>query len=86
MYVIITSGYFGKLASVFRLKVAIRTDERVRLMNEIIGAIQVIKMYAWEVPFQKMVALARKWVMFQLFNFMNIKKTFDSNPSKKKLS
>ncbi|GJQ86167.1 hypothetical protein Trydic_g13444 [Trypoxylus dichotomus] len=49
----------GKLSSKFRGKVAVRTDYRVRLMNEIISGIQVIKMYAWEKPFEKLVSVAR---------------------------
>lgn len=56
----ISTGYLGKLTSAYRLKVAKRTDYRVRLMNEIINGIQVIKMYAWEKPFEAMVKLARK--------------------------
>ncbi|XP_072387967.1 ATP-binding cassette sub-family C member 4-like [Diabrotica undecimpunctata] len=50
----------AKLATKFRKMTAMRTDERIRLMDEIILGIQVIKMYAWEVPFQKVIGLARK--------------------------
>ncbi|GLG99906.1 Uncharacterized protein GBIM_06279 [Gryllus bimaculatus] len=53
-------AYMGHLSAKFRHKMAVKTDKRVRLMDEIISGIQVIKMYAWEKPFAKLVANARR--------------------------
>ncbi|XP_037922724.1 probable multidrug resistance-associated protein lethal(2)03659 isoform X3 [Hermetia illucens] len=50
----------SRLSSVLRMKIATRTDKRVGIMNELIQGIQVIKMYAWEKPFQAVVAEARR--------------------------
>ncbi|CAG2168277.1 unnamed protein product, partial [Oppiella nova] len=50
----------GKLFSMCRTKTAKLTDSRLRLMNEIISGMRVIKMYTWEQSFSELVAKARK--------------------------
>lgn len=52
--------YLGRYRMILQKKVASCTDERVGIVNEIVQAIQVIKMYAWEIPFQAVVAETRR--------------------------
>lgn len=53
------SAYISKLVGNLRMKVALKSDSRISLMGEIISGIQVIKMYAWEKPFEKTIKKAR---------------------------
>eukprot|EP00057_Strongylocentrotus_purpuratus_P018833 XP_011673307.1 PREDICTED: multidrug resistance-associated protein 4 [Strongylocentrotus purpuratus] len=49
----------GRLFSVLRRKTAQFTDQRVAVMTEVITAMRVIKMYAWENPFAMVVKKLR---------------------------
>jgi len=52
-------AWAAKKAAYYRQMTAERTDMRVKLMNEIIQGIQVIKMYAWEKSFARVIAEVR---------------------------
>ncbi|KAG0716160.1 Multidrug resistance-associated protein 4 [Chionoecetes opilio] len=52
--------WLGRVFSKLRMATAHRTDERVRIMHEIIVAMRVIKMYTWEKPFTALAEAARK--------------------------
>ncbi|XP_072382028.1 ATP-binding cassette sub-family C member 4-like isoform X2 [Diabrotica undecimpunctata] len=52
-------GYLSRLQGKLRSKIAEKTDFRVKLMNELVAGIKVIKMYAWEKYFAKVVEAAR---------------------------
>nr|XP_023018988.1 multidrug resistance-associated protein 4-like [Leptinotarsa decemlineata] len=58
--------FLAKLVSKYRLRTATRTDERVRLMNEIVSGIQVIKMYTWEKQFSKLAEIIRRQEIQQI--------------------
>ncbi|KAM4560501.1 ATP-binding cassette sub-family C member 4-like [Odontesthes bonariensis] len=53
-------AWFGKLFGIFRSKTTMVTDERIRLMNEVVSGIRIIKMYAWEKPFSALVTEVRR--------------------------
>ncbi|XP_029941882.1 multidrug resistance-associated protein 4-like [Salarias fasciatus] len=52
--------WFGKLFGIFRSKMAVLADSRIRIMNEVVSGIRIIKMYAWEIPFSALVTEVRR--------------------------
>lgn len=54
------TAWIGKRVARLRLQAAKRTDVRVKIMNEILLGIQVIKMYAWEKSFASIIDKIRK--------------------------
>nr|XP_046238010.1 ATP-binding cassette sub-family C member 4-like isoform X2 [Scatophagus argus]XP_046238011.1 ATP-binding cassette sub-family C member 4-like isoform X2 [Scatophagus argus]XP_046238012.1 ATP-binding cassette sub-family C member 4-like isoform X2 [Scatophagus argus]XP_046238013.1 ATP-binding cassette sub-family C member 4-like isoform X2 [Scatophagus argus] len=59
---------FGKLFGMFRSKTAVLTDNRIRIMNEVVSGIRIIKMYAWEKPFSALVTEVRRKEISQILN------------------
>ncbi|KYN18976.1 hypothetical protein ALC57_08649 [Trachymyrmex cornetzi] len=53
-------AFLAKIIAPLTLKSAEKTDNRLRLMNQVITGLQVIKMYVWEIPFSNLVEKARK--------------------------
>lgn len=65
-------AWAAKASAFFRYESAEHGDDRVKLMNEIIQAMQVIKMYAWEKSFAKLIALVRKKEVKAIRGTMNV--------------
>jgi ATP-binding cassette subfamily C (CFTR/MRP) protein 4 len=59
-FILYISAYTIRHMANQKLRVARKTDDRIRLMDDIICGIQVIKMYTWEKPFSKLVEISRK--------------------------
>ncbi|XP_019850009.1 PREDICTED: multidrug resistance-associated protein 4-like isoform X2 [Amphimedon queenslandica] len=57
--------FYSKL----RFKATRLTDRRVKVMNEVISGIRVIKMYAWEYAFSNVVSAIRKSEIFMMFKY-----------------
>jgi hypothetical protein len=45
----------------FRRKIVEVTDERIKLMSEIIKSMRIVKMYCWEAAFERNIRLIRKY-------------------------
>ncbi|CAH0698828.1 unnamed protein product [Spodoptera exigua] len=58
--------FLGTNTAYFRRGTAVKSDERVRLMKEIILGMEVIKMYTWEQPFRKIIDIVRRQEIFYI--------------------
>ncbi|KAF5294168.1 hypothetical protein FQR65_LT10879 [Abscondita terminalis] len=52
--------YIGKFISKYRLKTAGKTDQRIKITQEILTAMRIIKLFTWEIFFSKKVDKLRK--------------------------
>ena len=58
--------------SIYRLKSATVTDKRVKVMNELISGVRLIKMYAWEWAFREYVKEIRLLVILWFILYLII--------------
>ncbi|KAG7304443.1 ABCC5 [Plutella xylostella] len=57
---VFVQAYLSNRQGAYRGKIARRTDERVKVMSQLVNGVQVIKMYAWERPFATLVEKLRR--------------------------
>lgn len=57
---------FARLTGKYLQSAMARSDERVRLISEILRGIRVIKFYVWERPFTKRVLSVREQELMQI--------------------
>ncbi|XP_055381374.1 ATP-binding cassette sub-family C member 4-like [Condylostylus longicornis] len=67
LFFIPIEAWGAKKAGNFHQKTSKRTDFRVKLMNEIILGIQIIKMYAWEKTFAKILKVSSLFQVFLIY-------------------
>lgn len=53
------NGYIARKSKTLHLKLMKKKDERVKLMNEVLSGIKILKLYAWEPSFQKQILKIR---------------------------
>lgn len=57
----------SKLLTNNRMKMSAASVKRIQTMDEIICGIQIIKMYAWEKPFEELIQKLRGYAEKNLF-------------------
>jgi len=55
------------------------TDERVKVMNETLQGVRVVKLYAWEVPSQRRIQALRISEILKVAKYQLLKITFTVN-------
>ncbi|XP_034944749.1 multidrug resistance-associated protein 4-like [Chelonus insularis] len=71
-------SYLSKISGYLRELIAKLTDRRIQLMSELIAGIQVVKMYAWEIPFNKIVSQTRREEIKKILLSSNIRGFYTS--------
>lgn len=56
------TGFLGKKASILRPKIASKTEERIKLTQEVVDGMKTIKTHAWEDDFNNLVNAVRGFV------------------------
>ncbi|GBN44248.1 Multidrug resistance-associated protein 1 [Araneus ventricosus] len=68
------SYYVSRIGWKFSDKQMEVKDFRLKLMNEILNGIKILKLYAWEIPFAGRVSTARneeiKWIRYSFFTYL----------------
>ena len=71
-------AWLGKKSANFRLETAQKTDTRVEFMYSIINGIQVIKMFGWEIAFDRVINEIRKYEIKAIAKGFYVKATLMS--------
>ncbi|XP_034936721.1 LOW QUALITY PROTEIN: multidrug resistance-associated protein 4-like [Chelonus insularis] len=71
-------AFLLKISEKLRGLIACLTDRRIQLLSEVIAGIQVVKMYAWEKPFNKIISQIREKEIRQIYYATNVKAFYKS--------